>query len=391
VGGGGAAAHRRLERSATAGAHEVVRVLAVGQEQEARVLAVGQDRKRVLERPPGGLAAGRIAVEAEDHRIGEPEELLDMDRRGRRAERGHGVFDAVLGQGDHVHVALDHHDPAGVPDRVACKIEAVELTSLGEDGSFRGVEVLGLALAEHTTAETDHPAAAVVNGKHDPVAETVVALAVAGDHEAGGFQRRIVVGGHVPGQRLPAVGRIADAEAGRDRAGQAAALEVLDRLGRVAQRAAIELGRGQEKAGQIARLLTPLGFARPLDARHGEPHVAREILDRLGERLAGVLHEEAERRAVRPAAEAVIELLGRAHREGRRLLAVEGAAGLVVRARLLERDEPIDHLDDVDPPEQRLDEVVRNHRGGSACARDAARGRRTDRAGRFTRQGTIEL
>src|SRR5581483_10705781 len=73
------------------------------------------------------------------------------------------------------------------------------------------------------------------------------------------------------------------------------------------------------------------------------------------------LHEEGDRVAVRAAAEAVVELLGRAHRERRRLLAVERAAGGEVGAGLLERDVTLDHVDDVDAVEQFLLERVRNH------------------------------
>jgi hypothetical protein len=61
------------------------------------------------------------------------------------------------------------------------------------------------------------------------------------------------------------------------------------------------------------------------------------------------------------AAEAVIELLGRAYREGRRFLGMERAAGSEVSARFLERYLPIDYLDDVDPSKQSLDKVAWNH------------------------------
>ena len=61
---------------------------------------------------------------------------------------------------------------------------------------------------------------------------------------------------------------------------------------------------------------------------------------------------------MRAAAEAVIELLARADREGGRLLVVEGAAGHVVAPGLLQRDARSDHVDDIDPREQLVDEVL---------------------------------
>ena len=61
-------AHARFEGLLAVLAHEGVRVLAVGQEQEADRLVVGRERQADLERAPRGLAAGRVAVEAEHHR-----------------------------------------------------------------------------------------------------------------------------------------------------------------------------------------------------------------------------------------------------------------------------------------------------------------------------------
>ena len=148
-----------------------------GQEQEARFLAVRQHRQRVLQRAPGGLASGAVAVEAEDHQVGQPEQLLRVDRRRRRAERRHRVVDAVLRERHDVHVAFDDQHPAGVADRVARKIEAVELSSLREERRFRRVEVLWLAVVEHAAAEADHAAAGIVDREHHAVAKAVVALA----------------------------------------------------------------------------------------------------------------------------------------------------------------------------------------------------------------------
>ena len=50
--------------------------------------------RRGLERAAGGAAAGGVAVEAEDHRVGEAEQLLHMLGRAGGAERGHGIGEA---------------------------------------------------------------------------------------------------------------------------------------------------------------------------------------------------------------------------------------------------------------------------------------------------------
>src|SRR5690606_4916758 len=65
---------------------------------------------------------------------------------------------------------------------------------------------------------------------------------------------------------------------------------------------------------------------------------------------------EADRRAVRAAAEAVIELLLRADRERWRLLVVKGTAGVILAPDLLQRHARIDHLDDVEAVDEVVDE-----------------------------------
>src|SRR5690606_9028536 len=113
--------------------------------------------------------------------------------------------------------------------------------------------------------------------------------------------------------------------------------------------------------------------------RHLHADLLRELAHRLDEGQAAVLHQEADRVAVHAAAEAVIELLARADRERRGLLAVEGAAGEVVGAALLQRQVAFDDVDDVDPGQQVLDEGSRDHRAGAADGVQPARRARTRR------------
>ena len=88
--------------------------------------------------------------------------------------------------------------------------------------------------------------------------------------------------------------------------------------------------------------------------------------DRLSFPEAVVVHQEAERRAVRPAAEAVVELLVGTHPEGGRFLVMERAARLVLAPGLLERHAAADQLDDVGAPDQVVDEMLRNAAGHAA-------------------------
>src|SRR6185437_10192541 len=219
---------------------------------------------------------------------------------------------AMLRKGDHIHVTLDDDHASGVANRTSCEIKAVKLISLREDGSFRGVEVFWLAGFEHTAAKADNPAAPIVDWKHNAIAKAIVSLAIfAGDHEPGRFERWIVVRRERRAEILPTGGRVADAEMRGHGAGEAATFQVLDGGGGLLQLSAIELRRDEQRLAKIMACFALLALARPVVARHFEPRVAGERFDRFRERLARVFHQESDRRAVRAAAEAVIELLRR--------------------------------------------------------------------------------
>ena len=198
-----------------------------------------------------------------------------------------------------------------------------------------------------------------MDGEHHAVAKAVVAtVAITGDHQAGGIEcgiRIIVIGAF---QCLPAVRCVTQPEARGDFAGEPSAFQVVDGARAFLQRRLVETRRHGEDLGQVGRFLAPPGLAGTLLARDIQAGIAGQLLDRVGERLPAIFHQEADGGAMSATAEAMVELLGGTDAERGRLLAVERAAGHVVGAGLLERDVAVDHLDDVDPSEQRLDEIV---------------------------------
>src|SRR6185503_3321321 len=105
---------------------------------------------------------------------------------------------------------------------------AVELAAFLEQRRLRRVQVLRLSVSQHAPAEPDGRAARAEDRKHDAVAEAVVALALVLDDQAGFHQGLVLIVGEWRFQRLPVIGRVADAEARRDLAAQTTALEVLD-------------------------------------------------------------------------------------------------------------------------------------------------------------------
>ncbi|MCY1520501.1 hypothetical protein D9M68_552810 [compost metagenome] len=288
----------------------------------------------------------------------------------RRAERGDRVREAELRQRDHVHVALGDERVAAVAEGGAGFVQAVELAALAEDGRLGRVQVLGLFVAEHAPAEADALALDVADREHHAVAEAVVALGllvaelaflVVDDHQPALGEQRIVVVGEHAGQRAPAGRRVADAELLGDLARHAAALEVVDGAGRLAQRLAVSVAGLLEHVGQRGLFLALGGGAgafggRDVVFRHDQAVLAGQVMHGLDEAHARMFHEEADGVAMHAATEAVIELLGRADRERRRLLAVEGAQPHEIGAGLLELNVAADNFDHIGARDEFLDE-----------------------------------
>ena len=185
-----------------------------------------------------------------------------MHGRRRRAERRHGVADLVLRQREHVHVALDHQQMAARANRIAGMQQAVQLAPLLEQRRLGRIQILRLAFADHAATEADRHAAGIEDGKHHPIAEAVVALALVLDHQARFDQRRLLVLRKGALQRLPIVRRIADAKARRDLAGQPPALEIGNSARRFLQLAAIKLHRFVHERIEIGLALLARGLLR---------------------------------------------------------------------------------------------------------------------------------
>ena len=293
---------------------------------------------------------------------------------GRRPEGRHRVVDAELGEGHDVHVAFHHHEPGGpAPPAAQRLVLAVELPALAEHRPLRRVEVLRLPFPDDPAAEPDHPPPAVADREHHPVPEPIVVPArVPADDEAGALERaraRIAERGRQP---LPAGRREPEVEPRRELARHPAGLQVLDRprASRVFPELAPEVpARPVERrvdGFEISRPAAPLPCF-PTGARSRRLHAdaGGELLHRIDEPEAVELHQEGDRGAARPASEAVVDLLLATHAERRRPLLVERAASEEVAAPLPQPHPGLDHVDDVHPRE----EVVDERRGyASECA-----------------------
>src|SRR5690606_2679827 len=122
-------------------------------------------------------------------------------------EGGHGVFDAVLGEGDDVHVAFYHDRLVRLADGAAGGEQVVQLRALVEQGGLGGVEVLRLAAGDDAPSEAHGAAAVVADGEHHPASEAVVVPPlVAADDQAGVLERgQVGADAEGPDQAVPLV------------------------------------------------------------------------------------------------------------------------------------------------------------------------------------------
>ena len=240
---------------------------------------------------------------------------------GRGAERGDDVFDAVLRECHHVHVAFDHQHAIDFSDRGLRLKQAVQLAALAENRGLGRVQILGarallaaacrvILAAENASAKANHCALLVQNRKHHAFAKTVVALAaVAGGDQSRSLQQR-VVGVVVEGlsQRLPACGCPAQLKAPRHVTTDATLLEIFNRDGGRFELLLVIPRRRDHHVEQSTGLR--VGLSRVV-VGHGQADVLRQLRNRVGEALASVLHQKRDGRPMCAAAEAVVELLGR--------------------------------------------------------------------------------
>ena len=102
------------------------------QEQEPDRPVVGSMRQARVERPARRAPPGRIAVEAEDDRVGLPQQLLHMDRRACRAQGRNGIRKSELRQCNDIHVTFHDQDEAGLANRQTRFEQTVQLAALAK-------------------------------------------------------------------------------------------------------------------------------------------------------------------------------------------------------------------------------------------------------------------
>ena len=115
---------------------------------------------------------GSVAVVSEQHPARIAVEQCGLSGCKSRSQRCDRLDKAGLVHGNDVHVALTEDQVILLA--AAGQIQGVQIPPLVEDLRIRRIDVFGLAVAENSSAETDHPAPGILNGKHNAVPEPVV-------------------------------------------------------------------------------------------------------------------------------------------------------------------------------------------------------------------------
>ena len=159
-----------------------------------------------------------VAVEAENHRLGETEQLAHMLIGACGTQRGHRIVEPRLRKGHDVHVAFDDQCVAARAHAASRLEQSVQLATLDKQRCLGRIEVLGLAAIEYAATKADRLSLHRTDREHDAVAKAVIALLMrigfaVHDNQARLDQQRVVVLREGAGQWPPALGRIANAEA----------------------------------------------------------------------------------------------------------------------------------------------------------------------------------
>jgi hypothetical protein len=262
--------------------------------------------------------------------VREARELLQLSLRERSPHRCDDRLQPGLAKREDVGVPLDHDRALLLRDRRARPVEPVEQVALAEELAFGRVDVLRaerVVLSQPTSLKAAHPPACIGERKEQPSGEVVVSAPVdeAGARELGRAEALIT---RLPRQRRAAGGEPKPVVAA-DLLPQPALTQVLacglSRRG-VPEVALVEARRLLEQRQEpLASAPRRVAFRRGLLVLERYAVPLGEPLDRLREVELLALADEADDVPAGAAAEAVVELVLRIHREAGRPLLVKGA------------------------------------------------------------------
>jgi len=276
-----------------------------------------------------------------------------------------------------IEVALDHQRPRFVGHGAPCTVETKEGRSFPKNRGFRTVEVLGLAVAEDPTSESDERSVTGADREGEAVAEAIVRRRAAfGPHRQTALDQRTLgmAAGHVLNQPPPFVRRITKPVVAPLVFGKSTPLEFAPRRRSLCLLETFTeevLGLLEQRALTLALLPTPPGLGT--SRRELNAVAACQPLHRLREAEVLELHEELEDVAALVTSETVVETLLRVDRERRRFFFVERAQALPASTSFFQPNVVADNLNEVGRLANASDDVtveVGIHHRGSFSHRE---------------------
>ncbi len=251
-----------------------------------------------------------------------PRQKLDLRFRETGPAACHHIRETRARHGDRVHVAFHENCEIVFPQRFLGAVQMIEHTALRVDGRFRRVHILRHIFTHCAPAKCDHLATLVRDGKHDAPSKTVVEPAALVPREKPRYLEQLfrVFGFQPPQQRVPRRGRPSQTESFYRFAIQPAILKIRRRY--LSFRSVVQLPCEKCRSLAVrfhqraALLIFHALFRRTLARlRNRYPTFFRHGSHRFRECTLVHLHHELENVAARTAAEAMVDLPHRMHRE----------------------------------------------------------------------------
>ena len=289
--------------------------------------------KKHIDRPERRLDARRVAVIEHGDVLGVTPYQAHLLDGERCAARGHRVLHSRLEHRYNVDVAL-HQVTLVLPCYgILGLVEAVEYVALAENLRVGRVNILSrlLLLRQDAARKAQHASRHAVDGEHHAGAEAVVLLAVVLEYGEARLLQHIVavaVAARILGESVPLVEAVAQAEGLDDVVAQPAAVEVAQTHGAahlvlVEQAGKILLRKLRHVEQGIALVVALLLLVGQFLFDDSDIVFLCKPAQRLGIGVVLVLHQETYSIAALAATKALVDALGRRHRERRRLLIME--------------------------------------------------------------------
>ena len=277
--------------------------------------------------PAGRHLAGFVTVVGQNDLLGILGQEVGMFLRQCRAQGRHSAVEAVLVQGNGIHIALCEDD--ALFPALFCHIEGKQILPLIENDGFGGIEVLGFGVIQHPAAEADDIAPDIDDGEHESVAEGIINRALLLMLLGKTCRKQFFLGEalcrHGIDKARPCIGSVAKTEIDDRIAGKAAFGNIIQsRFCRRCGKLAVEK-TGRFLAQGPKPLLSLIGGAIGIILRDLKSRPLGKMPHGIGIVQGLHFHDEIDDTAALLAAEAVAEALIRRHGEGRGLFAVEGA------------------------------------------------------------------